>query len=174
MSLEQKSSSSLEQNEPGISFQRTPGTPANILNERPLPREQERQGPLGPGDMETDWAGPHAFPRDSLPHGVGAANSGLRSTNCRSSDAGEVHSLGRNTKGVTLSAEAAVMLLFPLFSLPTWPSATPVWVSVHTCVDTCTQPSHPSPSSPRIEVKNRPHLEQTERKNTPANQGWPL
>lgn len=50
------------------------------------------------------WASPPerrslmAFPGDSLPHGVGAANSGLHSTSCRSSDAGEVHSLGQKHK----------------------------------------------------------------------------
>lgn len=58
---------------------------------------------------DKDWVDPpekEAFPGESSPHGVGAANSGLHSTSCRSSDGGEVHSLGGNTRGVIFSAEA--------------------------------------------------------------------
>lgn len=77
---------------PVVSFQRTPGTPK---------REAAHCGRRDPGHSGTKMSCPiregasQLFLRDPSPHGVGAANSGLHSTSCRSSDAGEVHSLGR-------------------------------------------------------------------------------
>ena len=112
ISPEQKTHSFQKKSGPGVYFQRTLGTPNNITNIERLLTVAKEAETLFEGDMETwrprrhgdeDWAGhqgrsPKDLPCDSLPHDVGAANFGLRSTSCRSSNAGEVHSLREKYK----------------------------------------------------------------------------
>lgn len=102
---------------------------------------------------------PTGSPAVSLPHGVGAANSGLHSTNYRSSDEGEVRSLEQDTKGVTFSAEATCNAPVPSFLTLKLASSCPslgVCPHMHTHTHTATAPIS---IFPRIKVKNRSRTE---------------